>query len=129
MGWTEKTINKSTPTGVYIRTEIAVLFKGIADIAKFEEGQEVGGVQAFYVAFRNPESTLGGVVITQREGDTLQYKVISENEQPVYYGASPEFINSLSPTQNSYAIKWREKCLGNEAHKAKVQQAIQKLDV
>ena len=133
MSWTEVSINKSTATGAYIKTYLLTGLKGICDVVRFEEGQEVGGVQAFYAALKFTEEALGGpsvvasVVITERNGEVLRYKPIHETEGPLFYGASPEFIASLTPIESVNANQWRERCLQDEAHKAKVQQAIQKL--
>lgn len=69
-----------------------------------------------YVKVHLPEKeqVVFGVVvktwINSRDHFNFYYKVIDETMGPCYYDCPKKILNALSPTDNEFALAWREKC-------------------
>ncbi len=50
-----------------------------------------------------------------RDGLTLGYKDMSEDMGPYNYDCPASILDLLSPTDNAYALEWRQKCRANLA--------------
>lgn len=71
-----------------------------------------GGI--YYLAVRTIETgeIWGLVVLTEkyRGSKELRIKTIDEFMGPYYYNADPKVLDALSPTANSNALAWRDRC-------------------
>lgn len=111
MGWT----SFAKPTGKTPR-------QIIIDELTSQDGQErvldivnSGGVA--YVAFQTRHSTVISIVVlnrTTRAGEFF-YKVVDEDMGPVESNCPQRILDKLSPTDNAYALEWRERCRTNLA--------------
>lgn len=116
MGWTATKVSSNITTNKYIRHTLAIQYKGRFDIVQTIEGKIVDGCKAFYLSLRDNDGAVSAVVVlTRRRNGYIQYRTISEKEGPLVFGASAEFINSLSPTENKLATDWRTVCLQKNA--------------
>jgi hypothetical protein len=69
-------------------------------------GVIAGILGVVYAAVRVGDEVVGAVGVI----DGLGYKLMSESEGPYYYGAPPEVLAALSPSDDPWACKWRLKC-------------------
>jgi len=109
MGWDSVKVGKNITTKKFVEWDIVRSYDGIYELAKIEEGKNEYGQKAFYVALRKIEdgSVFACVYLTVRKNGWIQTKVIGESQGPSYYEASEKFIRSLSPTDNKFALDWR----------------------
>ena len=73
---------------------------------------------------KSAQETVGVVILTSVRGSWFAYKDISETMGPCYYDCPNAILDLLSPTTNSCAIDWREKCRNNNS-----KQSISKLPI
>ena len=50
------------------------------------------------------------VVLTDIYKGQFFYKDMSEDMEPYYYKCPDKILDLLSPTENEYALRWRERC-------------------
>lgn len=69
----------------------------------------------YYAAMKDTKTgeVWGLIVLTDICNGEFGYKDMSEDMMPYYFDCPKEIIDPLSPTDNEYAIKWREHCLKN----------------
>jgi hypothetical protein len=129
MGWTEVQLSRNTKTADYIRRQFPITYKGIFDLLKFEAQPLTAQHEIFYVAYHSLTSNQikAGVITTEREGSTLRYRFVSEDEGPLHYGASTELLSLLDEPTSQFSQQWREKCENYPAHTEKVAAAIKAL--
>jgi hypothetical protein len=99
MGWT--TVNKSLRTDAEILNFLTQELYQPVVAAKMVRG-------VMYAAVRDrTESVFAVVILTERKGTALSYKVMGEDECPYYFDCPREVFNALTPTTDAYALKWR----------------------
>lgn len=133
MGWIEIEYVPRKDFARYMRTVVAVNLKGIYDIVRFEEDVQMGNVQVFYLAIRKPTidnsaDITAAVLLTEREGKRLRYNFMHETEEPLYYRASQDLLDKLSPIESRYANNWREKCRKQIERNIKIHKIAATLD-
>ena len=63
-----------------------------------------------YTSTNHPEQVRGIVCLTSlRDGD-FAYKDMDESTGPYYYDCPKNILDLLTPTENKWALAWREKC-------------------
>ena len=65
----------------------------------------------FYIAYKVNENEIYALVIlTEYRQNEFLYKVMGEDVMPYQFECPKRILNKLTPTNNEYANKWREKC-------------------
>lgn len=67
----------------------------------------------YYAAVSNGEIVFGLVVRTATDSKdycNFSYKAMDETEEPYLYDCPKAILDMLSPTDNEYALRWRNKC-------------------
>lgn len=75
----------------------------------------------FYAAVRDKDTDeVFGLVVLQTRGRDGYYtrKAMSEDEGPCYYDCPDRILDRLTPTENAYAVGWRDKCRAKNAARA-----------
>jgi hypothetical protein len=103
MGWTTTRRNKNEDGLDILDREV---FSHEVDIVDYET---VG--TTFYCAYADGDDVRALVMLQEFSGDEVSYKIMSETEGPVEAKASRGFIRTLSPTEDTYATDWRNRCL------------------
>jgi hypothetical protein len=66
-----------------------------------------------YAACKAPSGEVWGLAIqTWKQGREYVYRMDEETSGPYLYGASPQLISLLTPTDRPHALQWRRKCCG-----------------
>jgi len=99
MGWT---VFNQMPQGGMQEAVLA----SMSDFGKREIVASAMVLGVVYAAVRCGDKVVGAVGVI----DGLGYKLMSEEEGPYYYGAPPEVLAALSPSDDPWACKWRLKC-------------------
>ena len=107
MGWTTTRRNPNENGLDILEREV---FSPEVDIIAYET---VG--TTVYAAYADGDDVRALVMLQEFEGNEVSYKVMSENEGPVEAKASRAFIASLTPTDDTYATEWRNRCRGVSA--------------
>lgn len=103
MGWTTTRIN---PRETRQQMAIGEIFGPDVPIIRAETVNTT-----LYVAYRDSDGDVrAAVVLCEYEGNEVSYKAMGEDEGPVEAKASRAFLASLTATDNSYALAWRERC-------------------
>jgi hypothetical protein len=78
---------------------------------KVVRGKRQHGVTPYYVAVQKDDGSVwAGVALTQRRGDEVAMKVMSEDEGPGYAEAvAGKILPLLTSTDSKWANEWREK--------------------
>lgn len=105
MGWT--VFNKAPQGGM-----VEAVLQSMSDFGKREivASAVVKGIVYAAVQLKDRNGARGKVVGVVGVIDGLGYKLMAEEEGPYYYGAPPEVIAALSPTDDPWCLKWRMKC-------------------
>lgn len=109
MGWTSFPKADKTPRAI------------IVDELTSHDGKEQvlaitnsGGVA--YVALRTRKGDVVGIVVLNRTSrGEFSYKISDESMGPVDANCPKKILDMLTPTNNAYALEWRERCRDNLA--------------
>lgn len=64
-----------------------------------------------YIAMQDKEGKVFAcVALIENMCDSFSYKIMEENILPYYFNAPKKLIKMLSPTDNTNALEWRERC-------------------
>jgi hypothetical protein len=83
---------------------------------KNELGQYVVNATGWYEYENIPENeteVFGVVILTYVDRDQFGYKLISESCGPSYYDCPKHILDALTPTNDSLAKEWRDRCYAN----------------
>lgn len=122
MGWTgliptefkNGKIDKKAQMTKIIETDwncdvIKCSLKGSVYYAAYQPRKRVGEIHGLVCLIRTRNS---------RWSMEFMYKDMDEEMGPCYYDCPKDIIKALSPTDNEWAMKWREKCLSREENNA-----------
>ena len=81
-------------------------------------GNHLKDADDHYVYERIPvgeQETIGVVLLTatRERGEYFAYKPMDETVGPMYYHCPKSILNLLTPTENKWALEWRDKCYEN----------------
>lgn len=84
----------------------------------------------YYAAMKSTDSNeiWALVVLTDTDGNEFGYKDMDETVGPAYYDCPIGILKLLSPTDNTYAKKWRKNCYAAIEQKRKEQKLARVLD-
>lgn len=127
MGWTETYISRSLSTSKKVRQDFLLEFKGVLDLLKFESVKITEQHEIFYLAYHSlaTNKVKGAVIMTERNGNRLAYRLVTEDEGPLFYGASAELLEMLDEPETNFSREWRAKCENYPAHKEKMAEVIE----
>jgi hypothetical protein len=85
----------------------------VVDMCSKPREDHSGGKGVVYVAAEMDGQIDSFIILLCRENKgELGLKVMHEDDEPYYYGATKKLIKQLSPTTSENATAWRRKCGG-----------------
>lgn len=117
MGWTSTNRAAMMSTRAFLENEFPTMLGECGEIvASGMDGS------TFYAAVRQKDSgeVWALVVLTQRSSGyyNFSYKEMSESMGPNEVGAPAKVLDALTPTEDQYALEWRQECREQLAKRA-----------
>lgn len=108
MGWCGSYLEDRTTKGIIER----IKEQEIGDKCEIVYYSKKGRIISLAVKSKESEEVFAVVCLTRidRGGKEFMIKTLDETSGPCYYDVPKKLLNLLSPTNNEYALKWREQC-------------------
>lgn len=124
MGWTEYRATHYNKYGIDRRAECRAYFERNEKWGTLLKDAMVGSTWYGAVKLTETGEVFAAVFLTStRDGTEFAYKDMSDSMGPCQYDCPESILKLLSPTDNKFALEWREKCRQRQELKKKLNKA------